>query len=146
MVKGLAERLAGYGYGNTAPPTPIPKPQTPFVTDPNFSNLGPLAAFAGIWEGDKGKDESPDDDRVTIENNAFRERVALEPIGLVENHEQSLYGLRYAKSSSSPSTRTARSATQKTPSSRSRARKRSSTTRTRTRCVGWSRAPATPGR
>lgn len=67
------------------------------MTDPNITNLGPLAAFAGIWEGDKGKDESPDDDRVTIEHNDFRERVVLEPIGLVENHEQSLYGLRYAK-------------------------------------------------
>jgi hypothetical protein len=67
------------------------------MTDPNIVNLGPLAPFAGIWEGDKGKDESPDDDRVSIEHNAFRERVVLEPIGLVENHEQSLYGLRYAK-------------------------------------------------
>lgn len=34
---------------------------------------------------------------MTIEHNAFRERLVLEPIGLVENHEQSLYGLRYAK-------------------------------------------------
>lgn len=67
------------------------------MTDPNIENLGPLARFPGIWEGDKGKDESPDDDRVTIEHNDFRERVVLEPIGLVENHEQSLYGLRYSK-------------------------------------------------
>lgn len=67
------------------------------MTDENIRNLGPLASFAGVWEGDKGKDESPDDDRVTIEHNAFRERIVLEPIGLVENHEQSLYGLRYAK-------------------------------------------------
>jgi hypothetical protein len=34
---------------------------------------------------------------VTIEHNAFRERIVLDPIGLVENHEQSLDGLRYAK-------------------------------------------------
>ena len=67
------------------------------MTDENITNLGPLAHFAGTWEGDKGKDESPDDDRVSIEHNAFRERVVLEPIGLVENHEQSLYGLRYAR-------------------------------------------------
>jgi hypothetical protein len=40
---------------------------------------------------------SPDDDRVSVERNEFREHVVLEPIGLVENHEQSLYGLRYAK-------------------------------------------------
>jgi len=63
----------------------------------DIANLGPLAPFAGTWEGDKGKDESPDDDRVSIEHNLFRERVVLDPIGLVENHEQSLYGLRYAK-------------------------------------------------
>ena len=63
----------------------------------DFLKLGPLAPFAGVWEGDKGKDESPDDDRATIEHNVFRERIVLEPIGLVENHEQSLYGLRYAK-------------------------------------------------
>jgi len=67
------------------------------MSDENIRNLGPLAAFAGVWEGDKGKDESPDDDRVSIEHNAFRERIVLDPIGLVENHEQSLYGLRYAK-------------------------------------------------
>ena len=67
------------------------------MTDENIVNLGPLAHFAGVWEGAKGKDESPDDDRVSIEHNDFRERVVLEPIGLVENHEQSLYGLRYAK-------------------------------------------------
>ncbi len=67
------------------------------MTDEDIRNLGPLGAFAGVWEGDKGKDESPDDDRVSIEHNAFRERIVLEPIGLVENHEQSLYGLRYSK-------------------------------------------------
>lgn len=67
------------------------------MTDDKILKLGPLAPFAGVWEGDKGKDESPDDDRVTIEHNVFRERIVLEPIGLVENHEQSLYGLRYAK-------------------------------------------------
>ena len=63
----------------------------------DIRNLGPLAPFAGVWEGDKGKDESPDDDRVTIEYNAFRERIVLDPIGLVGNHEQSLYGLRHSK-------------------------------------------------
>jgi hypothetical protein len=67
------------------------------MSDENIVSLGPLAHFAGVWEGATGKDESPDDDRVSIEHNDFRERVVLEPIGLVENHEQSLYGLRYAK-------------------------------------------------
>jgi hypothetical protein len=67
------------------------------MTDENIRNLGPLAPFAGTWEGTKGIDLAPDDDRVSVERNEFSERVVLEPIGLVENHEQSLYGLRYRK-------------------------------------------------
>lgn len=50
-------------------------------------NLGPFAPHAGVWEGDKGKDQSPEDDRVSIEHNVFRERIVLEPIGLVEHTE-----------------------------------------------------------
>ncbi len=57
--------------------------------------LGPLAALAGVWEGDKGADVAPSDDRGT-EQNAFRERMTFEPFGPVRNHEQQLYGLRYA--------------------------------------------------
>jgi hypothetical protein len=30
------------------------------------------------------------------ERNKFRERISFEPIGPVRNHEQVLYGLRYA--------------------------------------------------
>ena len=67
------------------------------MTDESILNLGPLAPFAGIWEGTKGIDLAPDDDRVSVERNEFSEKVVLEPIGLVENHEQSLYGLRYSK-------------------------------------------------
>lgn len=58
-------------------------------------DLGPLAIFAGVWEGDKGDDIAPSDDRGT-ENNKFRERMTFEPILPVTNHEQSLFGLRYA--------------------------------------------------
>ncbi len=58
--------------------------------------LGPLAGLVGIWEGEKGTDTAPDDDRVSKEINKFRERMTFEPTGLVENHEQKLYGLRYA--------------------------------------------------
>jgi hypothetical protein len=72
-------------------------PHILLMTDDNIRNLGPLAAFAGVWEGTKGIDLAPDDDKISVERNEFRERVVLEPIGLVENHEQSLYGLRYAK-------------------------------------------------
>ena len=57
--------------------------------------LGPLAPLAGVWEGDKGADVAPSDDRGT-ERNAFRERITFEPISPVCNHEQVLYGLRYA--------------------------------------------------
>ncbi len=57
--------------------------------------LGPLAALAGIWEGSKGSDRAPSDDR-GVENNPYRERVSFEPFGPVNNHEQELYGLKYS--------------------------------------------------
>lgn len=56
--------------------------------------LGPLQSLVGIWEGVKGDDIAPDDDR-GVENNKFRERLIFEDTGLVANHEQKLYGLRY---------------------------------------------------
>jgi len=56
--------------------------------------LGPLAQLAGVWEGDKGDDVAPSDDMGT-ENNRFRERMVFEPLSPVNNHEQTLYGLRY---------------------------------------------------
>lgn len=59
-----------------------------------IEKLGPLAGLAGVWEGDKGDDTAPDDDRGT-EVNKFRERMTFEPFGPVNNHEQELYGLRY---------------------------------------------------
>jgi hypothetical protein len=64
------------------------------MTDEIIKNLGPLAPLAGIWEGDKGDDTAPADDRGT-ETNKFRERMTFEPMGPVNNHEQVLYGLRY---------------------------------------------------
>lgn len=57
--------------------------------------LGPLAALAGVWEGDTGDDVAPADDR-GVETNRFRERIRFEPMGPVNNHEQELYGLRYS--------------------------------------------------
>jgi hypothetical protein len=59
------------------------------------TQLGPLAPLAGVWEGDKGADVAPSDDR-GMEQNKFRERITFEPMGPVRNHEQVLYGLRYA--------------------------------------------------
>ena len=65
------------------------------MTSDLIKQLGPLAPLAGVWEGDKGADVAPSDDRGT-ERNAFRERITFEPMGPVRNHEQVLYGLRYA--------------------------------------------------
>lgn len=60
-----------------------------------FKELGPLAPLVGIWEGDRGDDIAIDDD-LKVENNKYRERMKFEYIGAVNNHEQTLYGLRYA--------------------------------------------------
>src|SRR5947209_5941068 len=57
--------------------------------------LGPLASLIGIWEGDKGDDIAPSDDRGT-ENNKYRERIVFEQVGPVQNHEQNLHVLRYS--------------------------------------------------
>lgn len=57
--------------------------------------LGPLAELVGVWEGDKGEDIAPSDDR-GVEHNAYRERIVFEPVGLVQNHEQNLHVLRYS--------------------------------------------------
>jgi hypothetical protein len=66
------------------------------MTDDIIQKLGPLAPLAGVWEGEKGDDTAPDDDRTKTEINKFRERMTFEPMGPVNNHEQTLYGLRYA--------------------------------------------------
>jgi hypothetical protein len=57
--------------------------------------LGPLAQLVGTWEGNKGNDVAPSDDRGT-ERNDYRERLTFTPFGPVNNHEQTLYGLKYA--------------------------------------------------
>ena len=60
------------------------------------NELGPLASLLGTWEGDKGHDTAPSADRKS-EITLFRERVTFEPTGRVDNHEQTLFGLRYTK-------------------------------------------------
>jgi hypothetical protein len=65
------------------------------MTSDLAARLGPLAPLAGVWEGDKGDDTAPSDDR-KIEHNRFRERIRFEPFGPVRNHEQVMYGLRYS--------------------------------------------------
>jgi hypothetical protein len=59
-----------------------------------ISQLGPLGPLAGVWEGDKGDDVAPSDDRGR-ETNRYRERIQFEPFGPVDNHAQKLWGLRY---------------------------------------------------
>ena len=66
------------------------------MEDGTGPELGPLHGLIGTWEGDKGHDESPDDDRVSTEVNLYRERIVFEPTGCVDNHEQHMFGLRYA--------------------------------------------------
>jgi hypothetical protein len=65
------------------------------MSDDLLGNLGPLAALAGTWEGEKGLDKAPDDDRTGVETNHYRERMTFVPFGPTYNHEQCLYGLRY---------------------------------------------------
>jgi hypothetical protein len=61
-----------------------------------IENLGPLGPLAGAWEGDKGDDTAPDDDPRETEINKYRERLVLDPFDPVNNHAQTLYGLRYS--------------------------------------------------
>jgi hypothetical protein len=64
------------------------------ATPEQREQLGPLADLIGIWEGEKGDDIAPSDDRGT-ENNKYRERMTFESIGPIQNHEQNLHVLRY---------------------------------------------------
>ena len=65
------------------------------MTNEILKNLGPLAALIGEWEGVYGHDLAPSDDRGT-ETNLYHEKMTFEPILPVDNHEQKLFGLRYA--------------------------------------------------
>ena len=60
------------------------------------AELGPLDGLEGIWEGDQGRDEAPDDDPSQTEVNLYREKLRFEDVGAVDNHAQKLRGLRYA--------------------------------------------------
>lgn len=62
----------------------------------DLANLGPLGGLLGTWEGDKGVDIAPGADRATS-TNLFRERITFTSIGEVDNHEQIMYGVAYAK-------------------------------------------------
>lgn len=64
------------------------------MSDEIMSNLGPLTALAGTWEGDKGIDVS----RIhsEVKETKYREKVVFEPLGPVNNGPQKLFGLRYS--------------------------------------------------
>ena len=65
------------------------------MSDEILKNLGPLAKLAGTWEGSKGDDVAPADDRTKTENNKFRERMTFVPMGPTNNHDQVIYSLEY---------------------------------------------------
>ncbi len=58
-----------------------------------LSQLGPLQALAGVWEGDQGLDIKPKADGPRRQ--AFHERISLQAIDPQTNGPQLLYGLRY---------------------------------------------------
>jgi len=58
-----------------------------------LSNLGPLRALAGVWEGTRGLDVKPKVDGPRKQ--AFVERIELQPIDPQTNGPQLFYGLRY---------------------------------------------------
>jgi hypothetical protein len=62
----------------------------------DLEGLGPLAALAGAWESEGGDDTAPDAARQSARTR-YRERTTFVPTGVVDNHEQLLYGLRYAR-------------------------------------------------
>lgn len=58
-----------------------------------LNHLGPLRRMAGVWEGVRGMDVKPKADGAR--NQAYIERISLQPIDPVTNGPQLLYGLRY---------------------------------------------------
>ena len=74
------------GYGDDIFSEPPVDPDT-------LANLGPLAAMAGIWEGEKGLDVKPKAEGP--KSQAYVERIELQPIDGQTNGPQLLYGLRY---------------------------------------------------
>ena len=67
----------------------------PSEIDPDtLANLGPLRGMAGVWEGVKGLDVSPN--ARDSNKQVFVERMTLQPIDPQTNGPQLLYGLRYA--------------------------------------------------
>ncbi|HEX9683802.1 MAG TPA: heme-binding beta-barrel domain-containing protein [Acidimicrobiales bacterium] len=62
---------------------------------PTPDQLGPLAPFAGEWEGDQGLDVSFNHETDQIRETPYREKATLAPFGPVDNGDQHLFGLDY---------------------------------------------------
>ena len=58
-----------------------------------LQNLGPLRALAGVWQGSRGHDVKPKAEGA--KQQAYVERMELQPIDPQTNGPQLLYGLRY---------------------------------------------------
>ena len=66
----------------------------PFNVDVDtLANLGPLRGMAGIWQGSRGLDVKPK--ATGPKEQAYVERIELQPIDPQTNGPQLLYGLRY---------------------------------------------------
>ena len=60
-----------------------------------LKNFGPLGPLAGTWEGGPADDVAPGAARQKVIN-PYRERMVLDPLSPVANHEQKLFGFRYS--------------------------------------------------
>ena len=58
-----------------------------------LANLGPLRGMAGVWEGQRGLDVKPKAEGA--KQQAYVERIELQPIDPQTNGPQLIYGLRY---------------------------------------------------
>lgn len=65
----------------------------PAASVDTLANLGPLRGLAGIWEGRRGLDIKPKLEGARQQ--AYVERMELQPIDPVTNGPQLFYGLRY---------------------------------------------------
>jgi hypothetical protein len=63
------------------------------VDGDTLANLGPLTGLAGIWQGEKGLDIKPKAEGPREQ--AYVERIELQPIDPQTNGPQLFYGLRY---------------------------------------------------
>lgn len=61
----------------------------------NEASWGPLAGLIGTWEGDGGNDASVHVEAPGITETRYRERMTFAPVGPVDNHGQTLFGLDY---------------------------------------------------